>query len=131
MSGPGNLDKPMTRTLDDVRDAFHALIVDRLGVRKAYYHGHSLGGAAVLGYAIRYPDAVRGLILEGPAGLEEYPRNVKLGDKELPLCDKSYAYDKKRFLEAYGPTGMIEGEAARTEQGVRDFFYFKQRDAET
>jgi pimeloyl-ACP methyl ester carboxylesterase len=131
MSGPGNLDKPMTRTLDDVRDAFHALIVDRLGVRKAYYHGHSLGGATVLGYAIRYPDAVRGLILEGPAGLEEYPRNVKLGDKELPLCDKSYAYDKKRFLEVYGPTGMIEGEAARTEQGVRDFFYFKQRDAET
>ena len=82
MSGPGNLDKPMTRTLDDVRDAFHALIVGKLGVKKAFYHGHSLGGATVLGYALRYPDAVRGLILEGPAGLEEYPRNIKLGDKE-------------------------------------------------
>ena len=44
-SGPGNLDKPMTRTLDDVRDAFHALIVGKLGVKKAFYHGHSLGGA--------------------------------------------------------------------------------------
>ena len=97
MSGPGNLDKPMTRTLDDVRDAFHALIVGRLGVKKAFYHGHSLGGATVLGYALRYPDAVRGLILEGPAGLEEYPKNIKLGDKELPLCDKSFAYDRKRW----------------------------------
>ena len=31
-SGPGNLDKPMARTLDDVRDAFHALVVGKLGV---------------------------------------------------------------------------------------------------
>jgi len=131
MSGPGNLDKPMTRTLDDVRDAFHALIVGRLGVKKAFYHGHSLGGATVLGYTLRYPDAVRGLILEGPAGLEEYPRNIKLGDKELPLCDKSFAYDRKRWEAAYGPTGMLEGEGKRTEQGVRDFFYFKQRDPKT
>ena len=59
MSGPGNLDKPMTRTLDDVRDAFHALIVGKLGVKKAFYHGHSLGGATVLGYALRYPEAVQ------------------------------------------------------------------------
>ena len=130
-SGPGNLDKPMTRTLDDVRDAFHALIVGKLGVKKAFYHGHSLGGATVLGYTLRYPDAVRGLILEGPAGLEEYPKNIKLGDKELPLCDKSFAYDRKRWEEVYGPTGMIEGEGKRTEQGVRDFFYFKQRDPKT
>ena len=131
MSGPGSLDKPMTRTLDDVRDAFHALIVDKLGVKKAFYHGHSLGGATVLGYSLRYPDAVRGLILEGPAGLEEYPRNVKLGDKEMALCDKSFAYDRKRWEEVYGPTGMIEGEGKRTEQSVRDFFYFKQRDPKT
>jgi pimeloyl-ACP methyl ester carboxylesterase len=130
-SGPGNLDKPMTRTLDDVRDAFNALIVGRLGVKKAYYLGHSLGGITVLGYALRYPDAVRGLVLEGPAGLEEYPRNVKLGDKELPLCDKSFAYDRKRWEEAYGPTGMVDGETKRTAQGVRDFFYFKSRDPKT
>jgi homoserine O-acetyltransferase/O-succinyltransferase len=130
-SGPGNLDKPMTRTLDDVRDAFHALIVGKLGVKQAYYHGHSLGGITVLGYALRYPGAVRGLILEGPAGLEEYPRNIKLGDKELPLCDKSFAYDRRRWEEAYGPTGMVEAEMKRSEQSVRDFFYFKSRDPKT
>jgi pimeloyl-ACP methyl ester carboxylesterase len=130
-SGPGNLDKPITRTLDDVRDAFQALIVGKLGVKKAVYHGHSLGGATVLGYAVRYPEAVSGLVLEGPAGLEEYPKNIKLGDKELPLCDKSFAYDRARWEAAYAPTGMIEGEMKRTAQGVRDFFYFKQRDPKT
>lgn len=130
-SGPGNLDKPMTRTLDDVRDAFHALIVGKLGVKKATYHGHSLGGITVLGYALRYPEAVQALVLEGPAGLEEYPRNVQIGDRELPLFDKSYAYDLKRWHEVWDPTGLVQAEAKRDAQGVRDFFYFKQRDPKT
>lgn len=128
-SGPGNLDKPMTRTLDDVRDAFHALIVDKLGVKKAYYHGHSLGGQTVLGYAMRYPDAVQGLILEGPAGLEEYPKFLKVGDKEYPICDKSIAYDLNRWRAAYDPLGLVEGELKKTPEQVEDFFYFKKRDA--
>jgi pimeloyl-ACP methyl ester carboxylesterase len=85
----------------------------------------------VLGYALRYPDAVRGLILEGPAGLEEYPRNIKLGDKELPLCDKSFAYDMKKWQDAYGPTGLVAAETKRSAQGVRDFFYFQARDPKT
>ncbi|HTP94786.1 MAG TPA: alpha/beta hydrolase [Burkholderiales bacterium] len=130
-SGPGNLNKSMARTLDDVRDAFHALVVDKLGVKKAYYHGHSLGGQTVIGYALRYPDAVQGLILEGPAGLEEYPKDIKMGDKELPLFDKSYAYDLKRWHEVWDQTGLVAAEAKRDEQGVRDFFYFKQRDPKT
>ncbi len=129
MSGPGNLDKPMTRTLDDVRDAFHALIVDKLGVRKAYYHGHSLGGQTVLGYAMRYPDAVQGLVLEAPAGLEEYPKFLEMNGKSYPICDKAIAYDLKAWHAAYDPMGLVEGELKRTPQGVRDFFYFKKRDA--
>jgi pimeloyl-ACP methyl ester carboxylesterase len=131
MSGPGNLDKPMARTLDDVRDAFHALIVDKLGVKKAFYHGHSLGGQVVLGYALRYPDTVQGLILEAPAGLEEYPMNIKMGDKELPLFDKSYAHDIKRWHEVWDQTGLVAAEGKRDEQSVRDFFYFKSRDPKT
>ena len=130
-SGPGNLDKSMARTLTDVRDAFHALVVRRLGVAKAYYLGHSLGGQTVLGYALRYPDAVQGLILEGPAGLEEYPKDIKMGDKTLPLFDKSYAYDLKRWNEVWDQTGLIAGEAKRDEQNVRDFFYFRSRDPKT
>jgi pimeloyl-ACP methyl ester carboxylesterase len=130
-SGPGYLGKSMARTLDDVRDAFHALIVGKLGVTKATYHGHSLGGITVLGYALRYPNAVQGLVLEGPAGLEEYPKNITMGDKELPLFDKSYAYDLKRWHEVWDPTGLVQAEAKRDAQSVRDFFYFKQRDPKT
>ena len=128
-SGPGNLDKPMTRTLNDVRDAFHALVVDKLGVKKANYFGHSLGGQTVLGYAMRYPEAVQSLVLEAPAGLEEYPKFFKMGDKEYPICDKSIAYDLKAWHAAYDPMGLIDGELKRTPQGVNDFFYFKKRDA--
>ncbi|MBA2963782.1 MULTISPECIES: alpha/beta hydrolase [Ramlibacter] len=127
-SGPGNLDKPMTRTLNDVRDAFHALIVGRLGVKKAFYHGHSLGGQTVIGYALRYPEAVQGLALEAPAGLEEYQRTFRMGDKDLPICDKTIAYDPKAWHAAYDPMGLVEGELKRSPQGVRDFFYFKKRD---
>jgi homoserine O-acetyltransferase/O-succinyltransferase len=129
MSGPGNLDKPMTRTLDDVRDAFHALIVDKLGVKKAYYHGHSLGGQTVIGYAMRFPEAVQGLILEGPAGLEEYPKSLEMNGKSYPICDKSIAYDTAAWKAAYDPMGLVEGELKRTPQGVEDFFYFIKRDA--
>jgi homoserine O-acetyltransferase len=130
-SGPGNLDKPVARTLDDVRDAFHELVVGKLGVKQAWYLGHSLGGQTVLGYALRYPEAVQGLVLEGPAGLEEYSKNVMMGDKELPLFDKSYAYDLKRWHEVWDGTGLVQAEGKRDEQSVRDFFYFKSRDPKT
>ncbi len=128
-SGPGNIDKPMTRTLTDVRDSFHALVVGKLGVSKAYYYGHSLGGQTVLGYALRYPEAVQGLVLEGPAGLEEYPKTFKMGDKELPICDKSISYDLKAWHAAYDPLGLVNAELKRSPQEVRDFFYWKKRDA--
>jgi len=129
MSGPGNIDKPMTRTLTDVRDSFHALVVGKLGVKRAYYYGHSLGGQTVLGYALRYPEAVQGLVLEGPAGLEEYPKTFKMGDKELPICDKAISYDLKAWHAAYDPLGLVDAELKRSPQDVRDFFYWKKRDA--
>ncbi|HRY89385.1 MAG TPA: alpha/beta fold hydrolase [Rubrivivax sp.] len=128
-SGPGNLDKPQARTLDDIRDAFHSLVVGQLGVKKAYYYGHSQGGQVVLGYALRYPDAVQGLLLEGPAGLEEYPKNFKMGDKELPICDKSIGRDLARWHAAWDPFGLVQSELKRTPQQIRDFFYWKRRDA--
>lgn len=127
-SGPGNLDKTQARTLDDIRDAFHSLIVGKLGVKNAYYYGHSQGGQTVLGYALRYPDAVQGLLLEGPAGLEEYPTHFKLGDQELPICDKSIGRSLERWQAAWGPFGLVENELKRTPQQIRDFFYWQTRD---
>lgn len=129
MSGPGNIDKPMTRTLNDVRDAFHALVVGKLGVNKAFYHGHSLGGQTVIGYAMLYPNAVQGLILEGPAGLEEYPKSIEMNGKSYPICDPSIAYDLKVWNAAYEPMGLVSSEINKTPQAVEDFFYFRKRDA--
>lgn len=128
-SGPGNLDQLQARTLDDVRATFHALVVGKLGVKKAHYYGHSQGGQVVLGYALRYPEAVQGLLLEGPAGLEEYPKNFKFGDKELPICDKAIGHDLDRWQAAWGPFGLVESELKRSPQQVRDFFYWQMRDA--
>jgi pimeloyl-ACP methyl ester carboxylesterase len=132
MSGPGNLDKPnRTRTLQDVRDMFNELIVKQLGVKKAYYLGHSLGGQTVLGYALSYPDAVSGLILEGPAGLEEFPTTLPVGEKSLPLFDPALAYDEVKWKAAWGPTGAYDSELNKQPQAVRDFFYFRKTDPET
>jgi pimeloyl-ACP methyl ester carboxylesterase len=114
-----------------MRAAFHALIVDELGVDEAFYHGHSLGGQFVLGYALEYPEAVSGLILEAPAGLEEFPETMDIGDEKLALFDPSYAHDFDTWKATWDPTGAYQSELGRTEQGVRDFFYFKERDPAT
>ncbi|MGY3534930.1 pimeloyl-ACP methyl ester carboxylesterase [Bradyrhizobium embrapense] len=78
MSGPGNLDKSPARTMQDMREVVYDLVVNQLKVKQATYLGHSLGGQLILGYALTYPDSVRSLVLEAPAGLEEYPREVTI-----------------------------------------------------
>ena len=84
MSGPGNLDKSPARTMQDMREVVYDLVVNQLGVKKAIYLGHSLGGQLVIGYALTWPEAVQSLVLEAPAGLEEYPREIAISqDKKL------------------------------------------------
>jgi homoserine O-acetyltransferase len=132
MSGPGNLDKSPARTMQDMRDVVHDLVVNQLGVKQAYYLGHSLGGQLVMGYALTWPEAVQGLALEAPAGLEEYPREVTVAkDKKAPLFDPSFARDFEKWKQTWGQTGILAAEIGRSEQNIRDFFYFKKRDPET
>jgi homoserine O-acetyltransferase/O-succinyltransferase len=132
MSGPGNLDKSPARTMQDMRDVVHELVVNQLGVKRAAYLGHSLGGQLVAGYALSWPDAVQDVILEAPAGLEEYPREVTYAPgKKALLFDPSFARDFEKWKQAWGQTGILANEIARTEQGVRDFFYIKKRDPVT
>lgn len=132
MSGPGNLDSSPARTMQDMRAVVHDLVVDQLGVGKAVYLGHSLGGQLVLGYALSWPEAVQGLALEAPAGLEEYPREVAISrDKRLALFDPNFARDFERWRQTWDQTGILTAEIARSEQNVRDFYYFKKRDPNT
>jgi homoserine O-acetyltransferase len=132
MSGPGNLDKSPARTMQDMRDVVHELVVGQLGVKRASYLGHSLGGQLVTGYALSWPEAVQDVILEAPAGLEEYPREVTYAPgKKALLFDPSFARDFERWKQAWSQTGILANEIARTDQGVRDFFYIKKRDPAT
>lgn len=132
MSGPGNLDKSPARTMQDMREAVYDLVVNQLGVKKAHYLGHSLGGQVVMGYALTWPDAVHGLALEAPSGLEEYPRDIAIAkDKKARLFDQVFDHDFDKWNQTWGPTGILAAELGRSEQSVRDFFYFKKRDPET
>ncbi len=132
MSGPGNLDQCPARTMQDMRDTVHELVVNQLGVKQASYLGHSLGGQLVLGYALSWPDAVQRVILEAPAGLEEYPRDITIAPgKTVALFDPAFARDFGKWKQTWDQTGILAAEKARTAQGVRDFFYFKKRDPNT
>ncbi len=132
MSGPGNLDKNPARTMEDMRDAVHDLVVNQLGVKNAYYLGHSLGGQIVMGYALNWPDAVQGLALEAPAGLEEYPREIAIAPgKKLALFDPSFARNFDKWKQTWDQTGILANEIARPEEDIRAFYYFKKRDPQT
>ena len=131
MSGPGNLDKSPARTMQDMREVVYDLVVNQLGVKKAFYLGHSLGGQLVMGYALTWPEAVQGLVLEAPAGLEEYPREITIAkDKTAPV--RRGLRPRLRQVEGdLGPDRILASEIARPEQNIRDFFYFKKRDPAT
>jgi pimeloyl-ACP methyl ester carboxylesterase len=132
MSGPGNLGNSPARTMQDMREVVYDLVANQLGVKKAVYLGHSLGGQLVLGYALTWPDAVQGLALEAPAGLEEYPREIAISkDKKLRLFDESFARDFGKWKQTWDQTGILASELARTDQNIRDFYYFKKRDADS
>ena len=132
MSGPGNIDKSPARTMQEMREVIHNLLVDQLGVKQAAYMGHSLGGQFAIGYALTWPEAVSRLVLEAPAGLEEYPREIDMGGgKKLALFDPAFAHDFAKWKETWDQTGMLAAELARDDQNVRDFFNFKKRDPVT
>lgn len=132
MSGPGNLDNSPARTMQDMREVIYDLVVNQLGVKKAYYLGHSLGGQFVMGYALTWPDAVQGLALEAPSGLEEYPRDITIAkDKKVRLFDPAFDHDFDKWKQAWDQTGILAAELGRSEQSIRDFFYFKKRDPDS
>jgi homoserine O-acetyltransferase len=86
----------------------------------------------ILGYALNWPDAVRGLILEAPAGLEEYPAEVAFAPgKTAKLFDPGFGRDFSKWRAVWDQTGILDSEIARTEQNIRDFYYFKKRDPAT
>lgn len=57
-----------------------------MNIQKAYLMGASMGGEAVLGFAVNNPDMVEGLVLVGPVGVPSYESKLKnLDGKPLLL----------------------------------------------
>ena len=67
---PKNLNLPVNRSLEESRQLVFDLVVKQLGIHKATYLGHSLGGQLAAGYAIAHPENVERLVLYAPGGLE-------------------------------------------------------------
>ena len=125
---PGNLDKPLSRSLQDTREVIYDIIVKQWGVKEATYLGHSLGGQWILGYALTYPDAVEKIILESSSGLEEYPTKIMAGDKEMLLFDDSQK-DMKSWKIVWG--ARLKQGLMQDEEYWRNFAYFKQKNPKT
>ncbi len=126
---PGNLNNPLARSLEDTREAVHDLIVNQLGVKKASYLGHSLGGQWVIGYALKYPDAVEKLILESPGGMEEFPTNIKVGQADVGFFDPSCLRDMGRWESIW--TVALQTEFKKDAEAIRNFYYFKKKNPDT
>jgi len=115
---PGNLDKPLVRSMQQSREVIHDLIVNRLNIPKATYGGHSLGGQFVLGYALSYPEAVEGLILIAPAGLEELP------SKHFPpeIAESTNREDFERFPYYKRKSRFDHSTNAKL---IEDFYFYR------
>jgi pimeloyl-ACP methyl ester carboxylesterase len=126
---PGNIDKSMSRSLQDTRFVINNIIVKQLGVKKATYLGHSLGGQWVLGYVLTYPEAVDKIILESTA-LEEYPTKFKIGGVDNPIFDDSLhsmnAWENNSFW-----AGLLNAEYTHDAEWWRNFNYFKSKSPKT
>ena len=115
---PGNLDKPLARSLQHTREVIHDLVVNRLGISRAYYGGHSLGGQFALGYTLTYPEAVEGIILIAPAGLEELPAEHfpdSLADSTDVAAFKALPYYTKKARLDFSTNAQL----------IEDFYFYR------
>jgi pimeloyl-ACP methyl ester carboxylesterase len=115
---PGNLDKPLVRSMQQAREVVHDLIVNQLGIPKATYGGHSLGGQFVLGYALSYPEAVERIILIAPAGLEELP--VKYFPQDFAESTNREDFDRFPY---YARKARLDH--STNAQLIEDFYFYK------
>ncbi len=72
--GYGKSSKPASfpYTMEAMADVVKA-VIDRLDAKRPVVIGHSMGGQTAMSLAIRYPEAISGLVLAAPAGFEDFP----------------------------------------------------------
>ncbi|MEG4801861.1 alpha/beta hydrolase [Microcoleus sp. ARI1-B5] len=68
--GFGDSERPNVHYSIDLEVECLAQYLDTLKLRQVYLIAHSVGGWVAAGYAIKYPDRVRGLVLLAPEGVK-------------------------------------------------------------
>ncbi|RTR39878.1 alpha/beta fold hydrolase [Shewanella canadensis] len=121
----GNLNNPVTRSLDDTRSAIHDLLANKLNIDKASFLGHSMGGQWVMGYALEYPQQVNKIVLEASGGMEEFPTSVA----GLPFFGDEQKDSYESWEGIWGST--LKKEKAKTAEDIALFNYFKAKNPKT
>ncbi len=103
----------------DVPHSFHSharntqALLAELGVAKADFVGHSIGGMLAVRFALMYPDAVDHLVLEDPLGLEDYRLLVPYATREeltreqLAVSEESIERLFRNFVVEWRPEYQV------------------------
>ncbi|GAB4328825.1 MAG: alpha/beta hydrolase [Calditrichia bacterium] len=67
-------------------DVIHEML-QKLGIKEAVIAGHSMGGQIAMVMALKYPEAVKGLVLVDPAGFEAFSAGEKQWFREVMTVD--------------------------------------------
>lgn len=128
---PGNLDLPVTRSLDTSRDLVYQVLKNELNISHASLVGHSLGGQWALGFALKYPMFVDALILESSYGLEEYQvKPFRFDNRQVDLFNAGYPPEISLPEETWRLNPLYVKEYSLTQGELRDRLLFtdEQRD---
>jgi len=110
--GHGDSSKPMGPYTTDAFVADVAVVMDRLAVRRAVVFGHSMGSVVAQRFAVKHPDRVAGLILEGA-----FP-----GLKGNPAVDAFYQGEVAGLTDPIDPTFAREFQVSTIVRPVPEAF---------
>lgn len=105
--------------VDDLR-----CLLDHIGIDRTYLVGQSMGGGTVLGFALRYPQRVLGLVLaDTPAGIaeEDMLRDFRARAPSLPE-DASVRAQSERFRRSDPAKAFLYYEIGLLSKPVRETF---------
>jgi pimeloyl-ACP methyl ester carboxylesterase len=110
--GFGKSAKPDIRYSFDLLARNTKMLLDKLGVTRAAFVGHSFGGTLAVYFARDYPETTAVLALENPIGLEDYrsvipPQPIEtLFETEMAQTPETYRTFMRAFFVGWPPTAQ-------------------------
>jgi pimeloyl-ACP methyl ester carboxylesterase len=97
-------------------------LMEQLGVEQAVVAGHSMGGAIVTSFALRYPERVSRLILIDAASVKEMRSAIRLGRFIAPLLPVFAPLMTNRYLFNRGTRSVVHDPAILTPEDLDGYF---------